>query len=215
MRSTRVKFGEHVNRFANSRDAKEYLVSQIVEEAQRQGVSLSEIERKELYFSETGWTLPDIMEMNDEFDRQFDSDKYEKKVASLIRSARRRTRDESPEESAAWTDAIKALGKEDHYILVMLTQAGAPVGRPILDRLRLIATALAIVGIAFAVGIISARYDIDLTKYFPSKVEIGALMAAVLAGIAILSFLLRRALGNQKFNALTMKILEKIAGKEW
>jgi hypothetical protein len=47
-------------RFASAREAKQFLVAQIADEAQREGVSLSEIERKMLYFSETDWTLPDI-----------------------------------------------------------------------------------------------------------------------------------------------------------
>jgi hypothetical protein len=45
-------------RFGNAREAKEFLISRIAEQAQRAGEPLSEIERKELYFSESGWTLP-------------------------------------------------------------------------------------------------------------------------------------------------------------
>jgi hypothetical protein len=42
-----------MRRFATTRDAMEFLVSRIVTEAQREGVPLSETERKMLYFSET------------------------------------------------------------------------------------------------------------------------------------------------------------------
>ena len=45
---------------ANTRSAKEFIVQCIVDEAQREGVPLTETERKMLYFSETHWTLPDI-----------------------------------------------------------------------------------------------------------------------------------------------------------
>jgi hypothetical protein len=48
-----------VQTFTAARHAKEFLVSRIVTEAQREGVALSEIEREMLYFSETSWTLPD------------------------------------------------------------------------------------------------------------------------------------------------------------
>ena len=44
--------------------AKEFLISQIVEEAQRENVPLSEVERKMLYFTETEETLPDIYEVS-------------------------------------------------------------------------------------------------------------------------------------------------------
>jgi hypothetical protein len=46
--------------FNSVRDAKEYLVGKIAAEAELEGKPLSEIERKMLYFSETGCTLPDI-----------------------------------------------------------------------------------------------------------------------------------------------------------
>ncbi|HEY2906260.1 MAG TPA: hypothetical protein VGJ29_10210 [Vicinamibacterales bacterium] len=52
-----------VNQFPNARAAKEFVVEQIVAEAKRQGVLLSDVERKMLYFSETDWTLPDIVEV--------------------------------------------------------------------------------------------------------------------------------------------------------
>ena len=55
-----------MTRFASAREAKEFLVAKIAEEAQREGVPLSEVERKMLYFTETAWTLPDIMEVNEQ-----------------------------------------------------------------------------------------------------------------------------------------------------
>jgi hypothetical protein len=50
-------------RFHSAREAKEFLISRIVEEARRENIPLSEVERKMLYFSETDWTLPDIMQV--------------------------------------------------------------------------------------------------------------------------------------------------------
>jgi len=61
-----------VQAFATSRDAKEFLISRIISESEREDVPLSEIERKMLYFTETAWTLPDIMEVNEVFDRDYD-----------------------------------------------------------------------------------------------------------------------------------------------
>lgn len=73
-----------MHHFSNAREAKEFLISRLVAEAQRENVSLSEIERKMLYFSETAWTLPDIMEVNNEFDREYDQAEYENKISRLI-----------------------------------------------------------------------------------------------------------------------------------
>jgi hypothetical protein len=45
-----------VQTFSSAREAKEFLVERIVSQAQHDAVALSDIERKMLYFSETGWT---------------------------------------------------------------------------------------------------------------------------------------------------------------
>jgi len=55
--------------FSSPREAKEFLIARILAQAEHDGVALSDVERKMLYFSETGWTLPDIAAVNDEFDR--------------------------------------------------------------------------------------------------------------------------------------------------
>ena len=58
--------------FSSGREAKEYLIAQIVLEAEREGMPLSETERKMMYFTETAWTLPDIWEVNEVFERDYD-----------------------------------------------------------------------------------------------------------------------------------------------
>jgi len=114
--------------FSSAREAKEFLISRIIDEAQRESIPLSEIERKMLYFSETGWTLPDIMRVNDEFDRCYDQTKYEKKIAHLIRNETKRLRKQNPDDFASWVSAARKLKKEDHYISVMVDAAGVPTG---------------------------------------------------------------------------------------
>jgi hypothetical protein len=78
--------------FHTGREPKEFLISKIVEEAQRENVPLSDVERKMLYFTESGWTLPDIMKVSEDFDREYDQDKYERKIAKLVRKADSRIR---------------------------------------------------------------------------------------------------------------------------
>ena len=51
----------HMDGVRDAHEAKESLISKIVAEAQRENAPLSEIERKMLYFTESGWTLPDII----------------------------------------------------------------------------------------------------------------------------------------------------------
>ena len=75
-----------MNAFHSGRQAKEFLISEIIAEAQRENVALSDVERKMLYFTETGWTLPDIMNVNEDFDREYNQDEYERKIANLLAS---------------------------------------------------------------------------------------------------------------------------------
>jgi hypothetical protein len=128
--------------FHSAREAKEFLVPEIVAEAANQNVPLSEVERKMLYFTESGWTLPDIMEISDSFDRDYDQDEYEQKVAKLVVRADRRLRKGPPEEYDKWWAAIGLLQREDHYISVMIRSAAL---RPRGDQLRLFVTAIGIV----------------------------------------------------------------------
>ncbi len=81
----------------------------MVAEAQRQNVALSEIERKMLYFSESGRTLPDLTSVHEEFDRQYEQDEYEQKIAGLIRKADKHARKESRDEYEAWWAAARFL----------------------------------------------------------------------------------------------------------
>jgi Flp pilus assembly protein TadB len=130
--------------FGSAREAKEFLVARIVDQAQREGISLSEVERGMLYFTETGWAPADIISTMERFECQYDAADYERKIAQLIRNARQLA---DQQEFDAWTEAIRTLDKEDHYLGVMLDQAGAtvPAVRPPGDLLKLFGSAFAIV----------------------------------------------------------------------
>jgi hypothetical protein len=125
-------------------------VSRIVAEAQRQKVPLSEVERKMLYFSEIAWTLPDIAEVNDAFDSQCDRTNYEQKITNLVRKFCADARADNREEFDVWREAVRTLRREDHYILALIAAAEAST-RPRGDLVKLLAIALAIVGLFLAV----------------------------------------------------------------
>jgi hypothetical protein len=124
------------------REAKVFLASRIAEEAEHGGVPLNEIERKMLYFSETGWTLPDMAEVSAVFERECDRKDYEKRLAQLIRRLRARLRATNKEEYETWKWAIRELRGGDHYVLAMIA-AAQPQG----EVLRLVITALVVVGV--------------------------------------------------------------------
>ena len=110
--------------FQSARDAKEFLIARIVEEAKCENIPLLEVERKMLYFSEMHWTLPDIASVSEKFDREYSQDEYEVKITRLIKEAAIHDHQQSAEQYGLWWDAIRLLKKEDHYILVMIDRAG-------------------------------------------------------------------------------------------
>ncbi|HXZ27088.1 MAG TPA: hypothetical protein VEG08_03710 [Terriglobales bacterium] len=103
---------------------KQFLIQRVLEQAQEDGVSLSGPERYMLDFSEVNGP-PQDPEKVAQFDEQCDSDEYEEKVAGLIRAAYQS--DKRRGQEASWAQALKALCGEDHYILVMVRQAGLKV----------------------------------------------------------------------------------------
>lgn len=145
--STRTPAGASVSgpatsqarRFRTIREAKEYLAGKIAEEAEREGAPLTDVEQKMLYFTESGWTLPDMMTVSAEFDRDSDQDEYERKIAGFVGRIVARNDGGNEQEREDWDSAVERLGGEDHYILVL--SDAAPLqsgpGSPILDRLRL------------------------------------------------------------------------------
>ena len=200
-----------MQQFYSAREAKEFLVSKIIEEAQRESVVLSEPESKMLFFSESGWTLPDMAAVLDEFDRLFDQNEYEEKITRLIKTAAKRCRKESPEEYDRWWAAIRVLRKEDHYLLVMIRRAGI---RPRGDLLRLWATGAAIVS-ALSVGIVvsarmSDKHNVDFGKYVPDSGAFGFYVWLTMLGALVAYGLFRLVLGGRTVDRWMLGVLERV-----
>ena len=126
-----------MEQFATAREAKEYLIERILRQAGQDGVSLTDVERKMLYFSESGWTLPDMMAVNAEFDQGYSQDEYENKIAGIVQHIH-----EGGADRRSWKDALHLLQSEDHYLLVLIEGASRlrSSSRPPGDMLRLILT---------------------------------------------------------------------------
>lgn len=108
-----------MNPFITAREAKESLIAQIVDEAEREGAPLTNIERRMLYFTETAWMPEDTWQANEIFVRDYDQDAYERRIAQLSTNLKKR-----PEHDAQrWKQALRILGKEDHYLLILIDRA--------------------------------------------------------------------------------------------
>jgi len=189
--------------FHGGREAKEFLISEIVAEAQHENAPLSEIERKMLYFTESGWTLPDMMKVSEDFDREYDQDKYEHKIANLVTKADGRMRKSSPNDYDRWWAAIRFLQREDHYISVMIRLSGL---RPRGDQLRLLATGLGIV----IVILISTFLSIKFNVHMPSG-DLGIFVCVSLACAVVAYILLRFIVGARRADDFTSTALERLS----
>jgi hypothetical protein len=163
-----------VSDFKTEREAKEFLVAQIASEAELEGFPLSDLERKMLYFSENGWTLPDMLELNAEFERTHDNEEYEQKIAGLVREIEKRNEIAGGVVQSKWDDAVVKLSEGDHYLLVLIGLGrssasslaskwlpardfyGTGKARPRGDFLRVILVALFIILIMISVFLLSS-----------------------------------------------------------
>ena len=140
------------------REAKDFLVAQTAEQAAIEGLPLSDVERRMLYFTESGYVPEDPIKLNQEFEAENDSDKYEARISGLLHHAYRRLRKENDAACKNWDLAIKTLRRGDHYLLVMWDMAlSTPyTWTPVRDSLKLLASGLGVAALVAVLGILAA-----------------------------------------------------------
>jgi hypothetical protein len=108
----------------NTKQAKDFLVEQTVEQAALDGVALADVEKRMMYFTESDPASCDNpIELNDEFEAEHETKEYETKISLLLHHAYSRLKQENPERARNWDEAIRTLRKGDHYLLVMVDQS--------------------------------------------------------------------------------------------
>ena len=119
----------------------------------------------------------------------------------------RRARRNSEEDYDTFLSAIRRLKREDHYILVMVQQAGL---RPPGDRLKLWGSGLGIVALFLFLVLLAIKYDIDLDRYIGRGGLVYFWLYAIALGAALAYGLLRRILGGEKTDKFTTKVIERL-----
>src|SRR5579859_1740779 len=148
-----------------AREAKDFLVQQTAEQAQLDAVPLSDLEKRMMYFTETDEMPEDPIQLNDEFEAQYDTDEYEKKISRLMHSAYTRIKKENPESTRRWNDALKELRKGDHYLLVLWgADPDSAANRPPYDSLRLLGASFLIVVLLLAAMFVAEYYGIHWSR---------------------------------------------------
>jgi hypothetical protein len=149
----------------NTKQAKDFLAAQTVEQAALENIPLSDIEKRMMYFTESDTTsCDDAIGLNEEFEAQFDSPEYEVKISRLLRHAYKRLNVEDPEKIRNWDRAIRLLRRGDHYILV-LWDLKSPTEHRTRDFFALVGTGVLIVLLLVAVSVFTAEHNIDIAHY--------------------------------------------------
>jgi hypothetical protein len=105
----------------NTKQAKHFLVQQTAEQAALENVPLTDLEKRMMYFTESDpASCENPIELNDEFEGQYESGEYEVKISRLLQHAYKRLKDEDAEKLRNWNQATRTLRKGDHYVLVLL-----------------------------------------------------------------------------------------------
>jgi hypothetical protein len=168
------------------REAKDFLVRQAAQQAALEGVSLSDLEKRMMYFTESPDAVEDPVKLHEEFEAQYDSEEYESKISKLLHHAHERVKKESEDARARWDGAIKCLRRGDHYLLVMWDLAPSDE-RPRGDSLKLLAAGLVVAALVFVAGFFADKLEPQwrwLQKKIPypnSHVMFGIFVTIVLA----------------------------------
>lgn len=97
---------------------KDFLVQQASEQAALEGVSLSDLEKRMMYFTESDSSCENPAALNEEFEAGYDTEEYETKLSELLHHAYERLKKEDREKVRNWNQSIQTLRPGDHYILV-------------------------------------------------------------------------------------------------
>ena len=98
--------------------------------------------------------------MYKQFDREYNQDEYEKKIARIIGKSYKHILHDSRDEYDTWWAAVRFLQREDRYISVLIGLADV---RPRWDQLKLLAAGLAIVA-CIVLWIILSNKEIFFSK---------------------------------------------------
>lgn len=114
-----------------TKQAKDFFVQQVAEQATLEQIPLSDIEKRMMYFTESDpSSCSDPIGLNDEFESEHETSQYEAKMSRLLHHAYKRLKAENSEGRHYWDEAISTLEKGDHYLLVLWGQSRSPSSLP-------------------------------------------------------------------------------------
>lgn len=143
-------------------EAKDFLVQQTEQQARIERISLSDLEKRMMYYAEGKDASKRDSELNDEFDAQYNTADYEIKIGRLLQHAYVRLKETEPETARRWDNSIAFLGTGHHYISI-LWDSKYPAERPPHDFLKLLGSAI----VVFCVIMTIAAFSDRMSRLFP------------------------------------------------
>jgi hypothetical protein len=105
--------------------AKDFLVRQTAEQDLLEGVFLSDLEKRMMYFTEGEDSSEDSAKLDDEFETNFDSAAYEAKVSKLLNHAYFRLKRENPETARRWDECIRLIEALENPVWSLVRVTGS------------------------------------------------------------------------------------------
>lgn len=109
--------------FLSEAPAKEFFVSRVLQQAEREGRLLSKAQRYMLSWSETDPSFAMDNELNEQFEKEITQAEFEKKIQALIKQAYEQDIAKTKDMKETYRTAYKALKQGDHFILIMIEDA--------------------------------------------------------------------------------------------
>ena len=81
-----------------------------------ENMPLSNLEKRMMYFTESGECPEDPIALNDGFEAEYNIEEYEARISSLLHHAYKRLRKADDPNRSRWDSAIKYLKQGDHYL---------------------------------------------------------------------------------------------------
>ena len=106
--------------FHDAREARGFLIAQIVQQAEFEQSPVSAIERKILDYMEYEDSPFDIREVVVRFAGERDAEELLSRIGSLLVRAYLRMNQEAPREQRKWRDSWKILKKENHFLAAIV-----------------------------------------------------------------------------------------------
>ena len=149
----------------NTKAAKDYLVEQTVEQAALEHMPLTDLETRTMYFTESdAASCADPIALNDEFEQEYHTPEYEAKMSRLLHHAHKRLKQEDPERTRQWNEAMRVL--ERAIITFWFSGIREPSSdHPVRDFFKPFGIGVLIaVGLTIAI-VVADKYNVDLNRY--------------------------------------------------